>query len=41
MSTIRAPAAIALVLSICLFGLLPPADAQDTATEVGTDIGTL
>jgi hypothetical protein len=40
MRTIRMPFATALALPILMFGL-PAAKAQDTATEVGSDIGTL
>src|SRR5580704_10185906 len=40
MRTIRMPFATALALPILMFGL-PATNAQDTATEVGTDIGTL
>jgi hypothetical protein len=40
MRTMRVPFATALALPILVLGL-PAVNAQDTATEVGTDIGTL
>src|ERR1700730_11523199 len=40
MRTTRVPFATGLALLILLFGL-PSADAQETATQVGTDTGTL
>ena len=40
MRTMRVPFATGLALLILLFGL-PSADAQETATQVGTDTGTL
>ena len=40
MRSMRVPFATALTLPILLFGL-PAVDAQETVTQVGTDIGTL